>query len=116
MNDQEVFLCPYCRSPQPRRDCIYCPPYRLRIKMKDNTIESLRKELLRFQDLASDVHFLRYECESYREQCKQVQKELDDTKKRYSDQQKIIKEIQKDKIETIAKVLIAFMFKSSDDS
>ena len=84
--------------------------------MKDNTIESLRKELLRVKDLASDVHFLRYECESYREQCKQVQKELDDTKKRYSDQQKIIKEIQKDKIETIAKVLIAFMFKSSDDS
>ena len=116
MNDQEVRLCPYCRSPQPRRDCIYCPPYRLTIRHKDDTIKRLWKELLRLQDEAYDVHFLRNECERYKKQVKQDQKELEDLWKRCSDQQKIIKEIQNDKIETIAKVLVAFMFKLSDDN
>ena len=55
MNDQEVRLCPYCRSPQPRRDCEYCPTYRLLLQKKDESMKSLRQEVYRLKDVVYEL-------------------------------------------------------------
>ena len=114
--DETQHLCPYCKYPQPRRDCLYCPAGRLREQLKDNNIDYLQKELLRLKDVDYEVDFQRNECRHLKKQLEEVLKELHDLKKDYSDQKRIIKKLQKEKIEAIGKVLVTFMFNQSDDS
>ena len=112
----EVYLCSYCKYPQPRRDCLYCPAGRLREKLKDDNINYLEKELLRLKEVDYQIDFLRNECQLLKKQLEEVLKELHDLKKDYSNQKQVLQKLQKEKIESIGKVLITFMFNQSDDS
>ena len=109
------YICPMCQTPQPPRDCLHCPAYRLTIKeLKENNIDFLQKEVWRLEEVEYEIDFLRSECEHYKKLFKRVQKEHHDLEKDLSHQKQVIKKMQKEKIEAIGKVLITFMYNQSD--
>ena len=112
----DVHHCPWCKSPQPIRDCLYCPSYRLRIKMEQDKSQRLRQELERIQSLEWDLDMKTKECQRLHKKYVDVVHYFYDLKELYVTQDKVIQQLKKEKIEHLGKFLLSFLFKQSDDS
>ena len=101
-------ICVYCRSPQPRRRCKYCPSHRDSLKMKGDVIRELQLKLLGFQEL--QLKHCRLES-----QHKRLLQQFDQLKDVYYNQIVLIEKLKTIAIENIGKRLISFLFKQSEE-